>query len=468
LFNLQVHDASLVLYEQAKSKKLMFKKVKRKWESNWLQIVGDADQFSLEGRIFHGICISVICFILIITFYSFSVSLHFAGMISAFILVVQTGLYILSRFFGKSRFAIILTVIQINIGVGLAYFYNAGIGGSILLLFMATLYLSFLIIPRKKLVFWYFFNLILVFGVLIIEYINPSSIRHYYLTRFEQFIDFGFTYLMSSVMIAVGTIQLRRSYRNQKIRAQEKTEKLELMNKEKDKLFSIIGHDLNTPLNSLQQYLQLLSEMELNTQERIHVEQNLSKSLSDAQYLLINLLEWAKNQLQNVPMNIAPVHVEQQLLATLRMFDEIAARKNINLKIEVDKNAFILADKNMFDLVMRNLLNNAVKFTNVGGEIHVGTEIKEDRCIIFVKDNGIGIAPDRQREIFSLNIASSYGTMNEKGTGLGLVLCNDFIVQQGGRIWFNSSETDGTVFYVEMTLANNSINSAGQLHEQIN
>ncbi len=445
----------------------MFKQIKRKWEDSWLRVVGDTDQFSLEGRIFHGICVSVISFILIITIYSFSVSLHFAGLISAFILVAQSGLYVLSRFMGKSRTAIILTVIQINIGVGLAYFYNAGVGGSILLLFMATLYLSFLIIPRKNLSFWYFFNIILVFGVLIIEYFYPYSVRQYYSTRLEQFIDFGFTYLMSSVMIAVGTIQLRRSYRNQKIRVEEKTAKLELMNKEKDKLFSIIGHDLNTPLNSLQQYLQLLSEMELNTQERVLVEQSLAKSLSDAQYLLINLLEWAKNQLQNAPMNLLPIHIENQLLPTVRMFDEITARKNIKLKVEIDKNATILADKHMFDLVMRNLLNNAVKFTNMGGEINVGTQIKDNRCIIYVKDNGIGIAADRQNEIFSLNIASSYGTMNEKGTGLGLVLCKDFIVQQGGRIWFNSSEKEGTIFYVEMDLASITIKSNEQLYEQI-
>lgn len=430
----------------------MLKQQKRKWEDLWIRMVGDVDEFSLEGRIFHSISISLILFITIITIYSFSVSLHYAGMISGVILVTQISLYLISRFMGRTKPAVVLTVVLINIAIAICYFFNAGISGSILILFMASLYLIFLIIPRKKLLLWYFFNLLLVFSVIVIEYFYPNTVQHYYPNRTEQFIDFAFTYFISSVMIAVGTVQLRRSYRMQKKRAEEKTFKLELMNKEKDKLFSIIGHDLNTPLNSLQQYLQLLSEMELNTDERLTVEKSLATSLSDAQYLLVNLLEWAKNQLQDAPMHLVPLNVKVQLLPTVHMFERIAARKQIKLQVDIDPNARILADMNMFDLVMRNLLNNAVKFTNMGGQVSVGTVIKDDRCIIFVKDNGIGIAPGRQTEIFSLNIASSFGTMNEKGTGLGLVLCKDFIVQQGGRIWFTSSVEEGTAFYIEMSL----------------
>lgn len=413
-------------------------------------MVGHADQFPLEGRIFHAISITAIVAISAITVYNFSTSLRSAAFISAFILLLQIGLHLLSRYKGKSRLAIILSVIQINFAIALAYFYNAGISGSILLLFMVSLYLIFLVIPRKKLFIWYFFNLLLVMGVLAIEYFYPDSIQQYYSGRTEKFADMAFTYFVVSIMVAVGTVQLRRSYRTQKERAEEKALKLEFMNKEKDKLFSIIGHDLNTPINSLQQYLQLLSEMELNTEERLEVERNLAKSLSDAQYLLANLLEWAKNQLHNVPMTLVSLPVEKQLLPTLRMFEQIAARKNIQLVVEIDKDAEILADHNMFDLVMRNLLNNATKFTHIGGIIQVGTIFKEDRCVIFIKDNGIGISPERQSEIFSLNIASSYGTMNEKGTGLGLVLCREYIVQQGGHIWFSSTAAEGTVFYVEM------------------
>lgn len=430
----------------------MFKQLKLAWNTNWLRMIGDADRFSLESRIFHSLSITAILSISAITVYNFLTSLRYAAIISVIILVIQICLFRISRYKGKSRLAINLSVVQINIAAALAYFYNAGVSGSLLLLFIVSLYFIFLIIPHKSLPVWYIFNLLLVLGVLCIEYFYPASIQQYYLSRFEWFADIGFTYLIVSIMIAMGTIQLRNGYGAQKERAEGKAMKLELMNKEKDKLFSIIGHDLNTPLNSLQQYLHLLNDMDLNAEERRILEQDLSKSLSDAQYLLGNLLEWAKSQLQNIPVQLFPVPVETQLLPTIRMFEQIASRKEITLILNFDKDLNIIADKNMFDLVIRNLLNNAIKFTDVGGKIWLGAVAKDDRCVLSIKDNGIGISVERQLEIFSLNIASSYGTNNEKGTGLGLVLCKDFIEQQNGKIWFTSN-AEGTTFYIEMALS---------------
>lgn len=416
-------------------------------------MVGDAEHFSLEGRIFHANCIAIILAVFVTAVYNYVTALHYAALISIVILLVQIGLFGLSRLKGKTKLAVILSVIQINVAITIAYFYNAGAEGSIMLLFVLSLFLIFLIIPRKKLTIWYFFNLLSVFAVLGIEYFYPNSIQQHYFSRAEGFIDIAFTYLLVSVMIAVGTIQLRRSYRAQKEKAEGKAVKLELMNQEKDKLFSIIAHDLSTPLNSLQQYLQLLNEMELSAQERLEVERNLATSLSDAQYLLGNLLEWAKKQLHNAPMNLKPMVLHTQVWPTLRMFEQVASRKNITLVVGIDKEATILADENMFDLVLRNLLNNAIKFTNLNGKIWVNTIVDRNHCVLVIKDDGIGISVERQDKIFSLNIASSYGTMNEKGTGLGLVLCKDFIIQQGGDIWFTSTADEGTTFYVKMRLA---------------
>ncbi|WP_165973392.1 sensor histidine kinase KdpD [Pedobacter sp. ok626] len=427
--------------------------MKLNWENNWLRMVGDAEHFSLEGRIFHANCIAIILAVFFTAVYNYVTALHYAVLISIVILLVQIGLFGLSRLKGKTKLAVRLSVIQINTAITVAYFYNAGAEGSIMLLFVLSLFLIFLIIPRKKLTVWYFFNLLSVFALLGIEYFYPNSIQQHYFSRAEGFIDIAFTYLLVSVMIAVGTIQLRRSYRAQKEKAEEKAVKLELMNQEKDKLFSIIAHDLSTPLNSLQQYLQLLNEMELSAQERLDVERNLATSLSDAQYLLGNLLEWAKKQLHNAPMNLKPMVLHTQVWPTLRMFEQVASRKNITLVVDIDKDATILADKNMFDLVLRNLLNNAIKFTNLNGKIWVNTIVDKNHCVLVIKDDGIGISQERQDKIFSLNIASSYGTMNEKGTGLGLLLCKDFIIQQGGDIWFTSAANEGTTFYVKMRLA---------------
>jgi len=103
---------------------------------------------------------------------------------------------------------------------------------------------------------------------------------------------------------------------------------------------------------------------------------------------------------------------------------------------------------------LRNLLNNALKFSHLGGEIDIKAFIENDRCIVILKDYGIGITEDKQEKIFSLNISSSYGTANEKGSGLGLILCKDFMKQQGGEIWFDSTPWEGTTFYLSLPVEN--------------
>jgi len=112
----------------------------------------------------------------------------------------------------------------------------------------------------------------------------------------------------------------------------------------------------------------------------------------------------------------------------------------------------ISADKQMFQSVIRNLLNNAVKFTYAKGVVEISSVVKDGKCIISVKDDGTGIALEKQAKIFTLNIASSYGTELEKGTGLGLTLCKEFTERQGGTISFESRPEVGTTFYVTMNL----------------
>ena len=104
----------------------------------------------------------------------------------------------------------------------------------------------------------------------------------------------------------------------------------------------------------------------------------------------------------------------------------------------------------MLNVVLRNLLNNAIKFSHVGGEIEIRAFRDNGNCIISLKDHGVGIKDDKQDKIFTLNISSTYGTANEKGTGLGLILSKDFMAQQGGDLWFESAASEGTTFYISL------------------
>ena len=137
----------------------------------------------------------------------------------------------------------------------------------------------------------------------------------------------------------------------------------------------------------------------------------------------------------------------------MEVFQHIALKKDIVLTININESIAVKADMDMLRLIIRNLLNNAIKFTPAGGNIELTAITQDDDCIISVKDNGIGIPANKHGDIFSLKAKSTYGTENEKGTGLGLVLCKDYTLLQNGKIWFTSTEGVGTTFFVSLTCA---------------
>lgn len=428
----------------------MFKSKILSFNQHWRYLIGNTERFSMEARIFHTICVIVFIAITCITTYNLSTTLLFSAGVSIWIGAVQGFFYYLSRFKNKLNLAVVLSAVNANILITITYFYNSGVNSSILLLFALTLFLIIVFIPRRQRLFWYLLNLVVVIAVVATEYFYPGVIQQHYANRTEMFLDIIFTYTVVATLLFVCTVQLRKNYEEQKHLAEEKAVKLEEMNSQKDKLFSIISHDLTGPLASLKQYLNLLNDIDLTAHERRVVETDLTKSLGDAQYLLENLLQWTKSQMQNNQMYLEDLTLRQLLDPTLLMFKQTAESKGINLNVGLQELTVIRADRNMFQSVIRNLLNNAIKFTYTKGEVSIKSTVEDGQCIIAVRDNGTGITPAKQAKIFTMNVVSSYGTDLEKGTGLGLMLSKDFVEKQGGKIWFESTANSGTVFYVSM------------------
>jgi len=415
-------------------------------------IVGDAEQFSLQSRIFHGISIVISLTLLAKSiFYSYT-SLQLAAVVCGLALFLELGFYYLSRFKGHVTLGITLCVAKLILMQLLIFQYNAGVDGNILLLSSISIFLIILITPIRKGVMWVMVNVSIVLVMMVMEYRNPGFVKQYYASELEKFIDLGITYTNVAAILCAGIIILRNSYEQQRLLVTQQARKLKVMNDEKDKLFSIISHDLNAPLSSVKQYLELLRATELGTVERQYIEKDLASSLRDAKILLNNLLLWAKNQMQLNYVQLEPVNFPKLLTDTVRLFKQRAEEKKINIHIDMDADIYVKADQNMLKVVLRNLLNNALKFSHLGGEIDIKAFIENDRCIVILKDYGIGITEDKQERIFSLNISSSYGTANEKGSGLGLILCKDFMKQQGGEIWFDSIPWEGTTFYLSLPL----------------
>jgi signal transduction histidine kinase len=154
--------------------------------------------------------------------------------------------------------------------------------------------------------------------------------------------------------------------------------------------------------------------------------------------------------MDGVVVKLSDMNLSDTLKNTLEMERIMALKKDIALTHYIDPAINVVADNDMLQLVIRNIISNAIKFTEPGGEVNVSAELLRNECLISVKDNGRGIPFDQQRDIFTLKARSTFGTSKEKGVGLGLLLCKEFTEQQGGRISFDSTPGRGSTFYIYM------------------
>jgi len=228
-----------------------------------------------------------------------------------------------------------------------------------------------------------------------------------------------------------------------------KNQSLELLNATKDKFFSIIAHDLKSPFNSIMGFSEILVEQvsKNNLKGIAKYSGIIFNSSKRAVDLLMNLMEWSRSQTGRMEFNPEEFEIVDFINENIMMFDEIATQKSIVIKKDLPHDCAVIADKAMIGTVLRNLLSNAIKFTKPGGEILISVIEKPDEITVSVKDSGIGIPAGRIDKLFRIDENySTPGTNNEKGTGLGLILCKEFIEKHGGKIWAESEVGKGSVF----------------------
>ncbi|MBG6233491.1 signal transduction histidine kinase [Pedobacter sp. CAN_A7] len=415
-------------------------------------LVGKADEFTMAGRMFHAMSVFIgLTLFIKALFYQFT-SLQLASTVCALALLLEIGFYYLSRVKRQSLLAAMLSSIKLTFMLILIYLYNGGLSGNMLLLSAISLFLVLLITPQKQGWIWLTAITTLVLVMITLEYLDPVVVQQHYSSRAERFIDMGMTYLTITLILYGGLTVLRKSYEQQKELAALQTSKLQGLNDEKDKVLSILSKELNAPMLSVKRYLHVAQSIDVNPGERLEMEKELNRTLDDAQYLLHNVLLWARTQMDVNHVVLEPVPVADLLKRVVGLFEPKALKKGIEITLDLAEEVAILADPKMLKVVLRNLISNAIKFTNLEGEIGISVTVAAGHCIIAVRDNGIGLTKEKQAVIFSLNIAPNYGTANEKGTGLGLVLCKDYVERQGGNIWFTSIPWEGTTFFVSLPL----------------
>ena len=231
---------------------------------------------------------------------------------------------------------------------------------------------------------------------------------------------------------------------------------LKELNATKDKFFGIISHDLRGHFTSILGYAELLKSKrdEINIQKnKIYVEQ-LYEASSNANTLLENLLEWSRIQMNQYQFEPESIDFHSLVNEIVTVMNQQIKEKDIHIRYDINKQDIIKGDYNMINSIMRNLISNAVKFSNINGEIRISLSKDAEKNIISVADNAIGISKHNQAKLFLLcENYTTKGTSGERGTGLGLLICKDFVEKHGGRIWVESEVGKGSDFKFTLPLA---------------
>jgi len=221
------------------------------------------------------------------------------------------------------------------------------------------------------------------------------------------------------------------------------------LNATKDKFFSIIAHDLKSPFGTVIGFCDLLIDrLQQEKYDKAEEIAEITKRTAErAMALLMNLLEWARSQTGRMEYRPREVKISSLLADVLELMHETAQKKSILLLPEQVSERSVLADQAMISTVLRNLISNAIKFTNPGGRVFITGEDLQGEYRVTVRDDGIGIPEGDLPRLFKIEESvSTHGTQNEQGTGLGLILCHEFIEKHGGRIWAESKVGEGSRF----------------------
>lgn len=229
----------------------------------------------------------------------------------------------------------------------------------------------------------------------------------------------------------------------------ESEEKLKEMNASKDKFFSIIAHDLRNPFGSVLGYSEIISQdcETLDKAELKDFAEMLHKQAKTIYDLLENLLTWSRVQTGRMVYNPEHLNLEEKMMKVYYLYKEISEKKNVELTVNCEVRSLVFVDDNMIFTVMRNLVSNAVKFSPQNGMIKLIAKEDNKQVIVSVEDTGVGMTEEDQQKLFKIGVQhSTMGTENEKGTGLGLILCKELVEKNGGNIWVESKLGRGSKF----------------------
>ncbi len=257
------------------------------------------------------------------------------------------------------------------------------------------------------------------------------------------------TPLFDKTTIYSGVILIHRDItdrKNSEELLKKQSEELSNLNHLKDKMFSIIAHDLRGPIMNLKEIMSLFDQKLISDEElKTHLPV-INTEIKTTSSLLENLLYWSRTQLKGERINPDYLNLKLISIVQLNLLDSQLKDKKLIINNNIAENVIVYADKNMIELVIRNLLSNAIKYCNPGDQITLSAKLDYDKYVVEIEDTGIGIEEKNISKLFGMNNFSTVGTNSERGTGIGLLLCKEFVEKNKGTIWVRSELGKGSVF----------------------
>ena len=417
------------------------------------KILGSEKRFNLEDRILNAVMFVAFLIGLLSLISDLSQELGGASYIYVSFTTIGFGiLYFLGRRKPNSKKLVWPFIVLDITPTFFFFFFFDGISGTSLYFILSLIFVVPVITTGIERIIAIILVLLVPISLFIIE-LNNSSFVGTYKDHKTELIDTFLTFTYIAIGYIIVIILIISAYRRQR-------EKLEFLNRSKDKFFSIIAHDLKTPIGNIMQLGELIwkNQDSYNRESLQEILYNIHSSSKNTYNLLDNLLQWARSETGYLKTNPIDVSLKQIAEDNYKLMEEKANAKEINIQLNSTCNSMIYADKNMLNTVVRNLISNAIKFTPIKGSIEISTfcDSTNKLCKLHVKDNGVGIKKEAISGLFDID--SDYttrGTNNEGGTGLGLKLCKEFTNKNNGTIEVSSEENNGTIITISFPCINN-------------
>ena len=412
-------------------------------------IFADKVNLSLENRLF----ISTIIFGVIICMVGSAMSMLISpSLITIGLCVGLSCLLLVAYYFIRFRGIIepfkIPIIIIAFLGISIIWVFDGGINGPDLMVAFVILMLALIGVPDKIKKYIALFFLALVVIIYLIQLYQPDMVVVVN-SPTDRWIDSLVTAVYCTIFIFLIISFIHRHYNLEKERAEENAKKLIELNADKDRFMAILAHDLKSPFSSILGFLDLLLK-NIHQYEIGKIENQLNIINDSARQhfnLLEDLLIWTHSNSGKLSFEPQKLNLQKICRESIETLVLKAFHKNITINILFPEDIFLFADPGMIKTIFRNLVSNAIKFNNPGGKIDLNSETVNGELIFCIADNGVGIEPERLIKLLDFShTQTTSGTSNETGTGLGLLLCKDFVEKHGGRIWAISQPGKGSEF----------------------